>query len=62
MMSGVITNWDMRSRKYKVINKELNFSLKLSELLFWQFTVRCKITKQNTNVKDIEQRTAFFVD
>ena len=25
IISGVIANWDIRSRKYKVINKEFNF-------------------------------------
>ena len=43
MISGVIDNWDIRSRKNKVINKDLNFSWKLYELFIWKFTVRCKI-------------------
>ena len=51
MISGVIANWDIISRKYKLINKEINFSWRLFELLNWQFTVRCKITTQNTKFR-----------
>ena len=51
MISGVIANWDIISRKYKLINKEINFSWRLFELLNWQFTVGCKITTQNTKFR-----------
>ena len=48
MISGVIAIWDIRSRKFKLINIELNFSRRLSELLISLFTVPCKTTKQIT--------------
>ena len=48
IISGVIANWDIRSRRYKVINKEFNFGWRFFELLIWQFTVH---TKQNTKFR-----------
>ena len=48
MISGVIAIWDIRSRKLKLINIELNFSRRLFELLISLFTVPFKTTKQIT--------------